>query len=72
MTTKTIKAGEVEAGMKVHFPNSRRAQEVETIETRPGLGNNVERKVFHSGDAQWDCPADYDVKVEEEAPSDAE
>lgn len=66
MTVKTIKASEVEAGMKLHFPNSRKPQEVETIETRG------ERRLFTSGNAQWDCPATYDVNVEEEAPSDGD
>lgn len=68
MTIKQMKASEVEAGMKVHFPNSRKAQEVVSIEKRKGLNEGEDRIVLIAGNAQWDCPASHDVNVEVEEP----
>lgn len=60
MTTTKIKASEVNIGDKIHFPNSRKPQAVETIEQQ---GDNIN---FVAGDAKWLVPADWDIRKEDE------
>lgn len=56
-------ASELEVGMKIFFPNSRKAQEIEQIVDDDAGADTPVRKVI-AGDAQWSLRADTMVRVQ--------
>jgi hypothetical protein len=60
MATETVSASDVKVGDKIHFPNSRHAQEV-TEATLDEHGYVTLR----ASETHWTVPQDWDIRKEE-------